>query len=487
MLPVNTTAVQPKPVPAWLVLLFPLGAVIVSITFATKPLILIGLLIAIPVALAVLRKPDLLIPVVTFLIFINAPVVAVQYHRVPFVIAAAIPMLLVLPVAHQVFIKRQPIILTGATPPLFLFMLVQLLGVPHALRSDDAAEVVFASLTEGMVLYLLVLNVIRSSSMLRQVIWALLLAGTFLGALGLFQQVTRTYNKNYGGFAQVSNAAFEVAGSRTGQLQPRLAGPIGEKNFYAQYMLMLIPLGLSRWWAEERTELRVLALACCFLIGIGAALTFSRGAMVGFGVLVMMMMLAGYIRVRHLIPLAIGTLLICLTVPALQTRFQKLLDAGSGDISTQSRLTEMMAAAMVFVDHPIVGVGPGMFRYHYEDYADIFGLRLLAGDRASHNLYLGMAAENGLLGILCFLAFLGITLYRLRRGWVTARSPAAAHTCAAFFFSLIAFMATSMFLNFAYVRYFWLLAAIAGAAPTVMAAEIRSPSDPIDSTSMESR
>ena len=44
-------------------------------------------------------------------------------------------------------------------------------------------------------------------------------------------------------------------------MQRRLAGPLGEQNRYAQIMLMLVPLGLFRFWGERSIALRQLSYA----------------------------------------------------------------------------------------------------------------------------------------------------------------------------------------------------------------------------------
>ena len=63
----------------------------------------------------------------------------------------------------------------------------------------------------------------------------------FIGALSVYQQFTHTFHNDYWGFAQVSFAQINtgvetINGAVT---EPRLAGQIGEKNRYAQVMLML--------------------------------------------------------------------------------------------------------------------------------------------------------------------------------------------------------------------------------------------------------
>jgi hypothetical protein len=95
-------------------------------------------------------------------------------------------------------------------------------------------------IAEGLGLYFLLINTIRTPTLLKQVVWSLLIGGALIGALSLFQQVTETWDNNYWGFAQVTGRGFTTEETIQGTVtQPRVSGPIGEKNRFAQVMLML--------------------------------------------------------------------------------------------------------------------------------------------------------------------------------------------------------------------------------------------------------
>ena len=48
-------------------------------------------------------------PVVAFLLYTNAAVIAVQFHGVPFVIAASYPLLLLLPIGRDLVFRGEPL------------------------------------------------------------------------------------------------------------------------------------------------------------------------------------------------------------------------------------------------------------------------------------------------------------------------------------------------------------------------------------------
>ena len=89
-------------------------------------------------------------------------------------------------------------------------------------------------------------------------------------------------------------------------------------------------------------------------------------------------------------------------------------------------------------------------------------LSLMATSTVTHAL----AADHGLLGLLTFGAILFATfrgLNRARRYWRKQR-PDLEKMATGLEAALIAYLATSIFLHFAYIRYLWLVVGLAGAA-----------------------
>ena len=137
----------------------------------------------------------------------------------------------------------------------------------------------------------------------------------------------------------------------------------------------------------------------------------------------------------------------------------------NADGATLSRLTEMGAAGLVFLDHPILGVGPGLFPLYYQEYADLIGLRTQNADRQAHDLYVSIAAETGGLGLACFLMVIYMTLRglaRARKRWLQDE-PEIANMATAYMLSIVTYLTTGIFLHFAFIRYFWLIMALAAA------------------------
>ncbi|MBI5031556.1 MAG: O-antigen ligase family protein [Chloroflexi bacterium] len=460
-----------------------LSAGIVGLVAERQPFAALAAVLVAPLLFAViLHSAELATLAVVGILYSNAAVVAVQFHNVPYVLGTSVPVLLVIPLASYLVLRREKIIINDVLRLLVLFLVVQLAGVLFSGNINVSANTLFNFVIEGLGIYFLITNVVRTPQMLRRVVWILVITGALLGGLSLYQQITHTYGNNYWGFAQMSSGMFGtgVENLQGEVLQRRLAGPIGEQNRYAQMMLMLVPLGLFRLFGERNHLWRGVALLATILISTGVALTFSRGAAIGLILMLAIMAFMRYIKPFQIVLLLLAVAIVLALVPQYATRLSSLetlagfadQDSGglaSSDGSTQSRVTEMLAAGLVFVDYPLIGVGPGMFRYYYQDYARIVGLRVLASDRQAHSLYFGLAAENGILGLTTFLAIVFVTLLNLartRKTWMKSR-PDLALMATGFMLALVSYMITGIFLHFAYIRFFFLVLALAGAATHV--------------------
>src|SRR5262249_17318826 len=110
-------------------------------------------------------------------------------------------------------------------------------------------------------------------------------------------------------------------------------------------------------------------------------------------------------------------------------------DGDNPDGAIVGRETSNLAALHTFLDHPVIGVGPGEYYKQYSaEYANELGLRFFTDNRRAHNMYLETAADLGVIGFIILLAIFAATmvqLERLRRYW-SRRHQASANMVTAF-------------------------------------------------------
>jgi putative inorganic carbon (hco3(-)) transporter len=447
---------------------------------------LVGLA-AIPLICSLLRHPHLMVACSIFLLFSNAPVVAVKIHGLPtFLAAIGVPAALGSVWLYHLIGRREPIVFPHPWRWVLAFLAVQVLSAMTSRHTSVAIDSLKEHLIEGVGLFLILCNVVRTRQCLEYVVVALLLAGSILGGLSLLQQVTGTHRMEYGGFAQVPKDAkgFSTDENRR---QHRATGSLGEKNRYAQNQLMLVPLAVLSISAASSGWRRTFYFATALLISAGCILTFSRGAAVAFVILLLVMKGTGYVRTRHLLAVITAALLFLLAFPQLLIRMDSMgtllghlrEDTGAQteelDGAITGRATAMLAAIRVSADHPVLGVGPGNFPLYYQEYGKLGGFRARQEDREAHNLYLHLSAEFGLPGLGLFLGMVGVTLMGLHNVWKMHRhvDPAMAGLAAGFAMAIFAYLLTGLFLHFSFIRFFWIILALANSVPMIAARDER--------------
>jgi hypothetical protein len=441
-------------------------------------------------------RPDAATLLVVAILYSNAASVAVRTYGVPYFFAAAFPVILVAPLAYHLIALRRPLVLPRATFFLLLLGLAYVAGTVLASDTLAALEGLLLFATSGVGLYLAVVNVVRDAHTLRRIVWVLLAIGAALGGLTVLQTVTGAYSNDFLGFAQVNWPGIGTTGPVEGGGPPRAAGPIGEQNRYAQAMLVLVPLG-ALVTLRMRPRVAQLALGgATALTFLGMVAAFSRGAALGVVGVLGLLVLYRYVRLRHLAIMAIGIVILFAAFPRYAERLANLealtqLEAGAGGATAggdvgnlRSRATQMLAGVLMFVDHPLVGVGPGMYDEHYQAYADrvhvgLFDARVDPVTRQAHSLYAEVAAEGGSLGLIAFFGLVAVTardLHRARSRWLNRR-PELADLATGFILALGAYLGTGVFLHLSYERYYWILIALAAATAHVL---LRLPESGLD-------
>jgi O-antigen ligase len=464
------------------------GALAAGILAADAAILVVAGASGLMLAVAIVLRPDIATLTTVAILYSNAAVVAVRFHGVPFFVGAFVPLLLVVPLARDLVVRRLPVVAPPMLGWMVVLLLIYLLSALFSIDTTTSWDAVVIFLVEGFGLYFLLVNVIRTPEMLRLTTWVLLASGALVSIPAIHQVLTENYDFMYFGFAQADSAIRTGVTTLTGEvLQPRMAGPIGETNRFAQVMLMLVPLGLFRVIGETSLGLRVLAGLMTVAVTLGVVLSFSRGGAVGLVALVAALVVLRMVRLRYVLVVLLVLAVIVVSFPQYFDRVTSLV-AGFGseapasevDNSLLSRATESLAAALVMVDHPIIGVGPGMFPVFYEEYANVVGL-LVRNDaeRQAHNLYLGLGAEVGIPGLIVFLIIGFLTmrmLLRARRASLVRR-PDLERLATPYLLALFTYYVTGMFLHLSFGRFYWLMLAVAGAAAIITLREVAADPD----------
>ena len=265
--------------------------------------------------------------------------------------------------------------------------------------------------------------------------------------------------------AWVLSAASTVAGGvaswyflsgRT--LSARL--PYGDPNDVAFILATTLPL--TFWLLREPGRRRALVIAMIGVISVSTLFTLSRGALVGLGVAVLWLA----VTERRLVkPLLAGALVAAVILGAVYHVKQNRIETGLrakqkvASANVSSRLEAFSAAARLSVEHPLLGVGPGNFQYHFLEATDSPpGAQRLV---VVHDAYLDIAAELGPLAMVLFLAYLGVVFWQLSGARRLALGPPG--MAAALRISLVVGTFAALTLSEQYFAPFWLIGGLAAA------------------------
>ena len=442
----------------------------------------IALLGAIGLAFSALMfmKPESTTVVVLFVLYGNLSVVAIRTYNVPDLIATSFFLLLGIPLLNYIIVGREKIVVNRQMFIMVIYFGIILISAAFSAQASNSMNRIRDFAIEGIFLYFLIINTIRTPSLVRWGVWAMIAAGMLMGGVSLYQEITGDYDNTFGGLAkvkesEVSTGEFDALGRKI--KRRRLAGTIGSKNRYAQVMVALLPFAMMRIWAEKKWWLKLIAAAACVPIMSGALLTFSRGAGIAIILIILAMVMLKIIKVWHFLLIsALGIAVVLAFVPDYVYRISTVLDIGAvftGDVgaaggSIKSRSNVNTATFNIFIDHPILGVGPGQTNLYTTEYGNEIGTyyRAITTTRRAHNMYLEELADTGFVGFSVFMSIVLYTIFQLWKQWIywkRRQRMDIAYTAAGFFLGLLGFLATGLFLHLSYVRYYWFLLAFAGA------------------------
>lgn len=196
-----------------------------------------------------------------------------------------------------------------------------------------------------------------------------------------------------------------------GRAGTRTTGSFGHPNVYGVAVvfagLMLLHLGRS----EQSGRLRAIAFPA-FVTGVLLAfLTFSRASWLAATVVVLGLLFVYRREAKKMIAVGLVATAIFGLSAALGPTAEYFQERLYSEESALSRLPVVVASVRMFQERPLTGFGYGNFNTYDREYqSSIEGLFVPDKDHSSHNLYLTIAAEQGLLGLVTYL---GPALYWL--------------------------------------------------------------------------
>lgn len=435
------------------------GLLVLDISSPSK---LAAVLLGVAVLAAMSARPEFGLAVLSFVTYSGMPDVLSRTQGLPSLIWPLIGVLLM-----AAFLRRILATTREAKPiPLRALFLISLyVGICILslawTRDADRTGLAILNLVQAALIAATLMVLLETGNGIRLVCWSLLGAAMFLGTLSAHQYLTGNFKSEYWGFAR---AEFrQVVGDVHAY---RVTGPLGDANFFSQIMLVVIPVATERFLHEKKKLLRIAALYVLAVASLCVVFAYSRGAFVAILLVAGVMALRFRIRMRHWIAILLAVGILALFIPnEYMLRIHSLVNVARGkpgptDRAITGRMTEVLAAWEMFLDHPVLGVGPGNYPVYYQQYSRRVGIDPTLSDRSAHSMYLQIAAETGLSGLILMGSLIWMLLRGLGMSTRTFKAldqPDLASLVAAFHIGMIAYFAAAIFLHVAYPRFLWLL------------------------------
>jgi putative inorganic carbon (hco3(-)) transporter len=448
-----------------------IGVVAVSNTHNRMGLYGLMGLLGIAVVMAIIIRPSLGANILVIAIFTNiSDLVTKQgYTSIgiikPLVVVVAGALLLrylyvgQVPIGHSKTAKVEYFLLA-------YFMVVIASYLVASDKSTTMSEI--TDLGKDIVIIYCILFALRESQTWKQTTWIMLITTALLCLLSVYQLLTHNYEQT---FFRLSDIQMDraLAASAT----PRIGGPINAPNLWAQVLVAMSTLAVFRLVYEIKAIKKFAALLILGIFFYIILNTYSRGAYLVLGIDTLLILLTFRKRFNIMIPLA-GVMILVLVLPFLpatyRDRFTSLFVVTSDngiyqDTSLRGRSSEMLTGLAMFAEHPILGVGAGNYKPNYQRYAQLIGIEFRAEARDPHSLYVQLLAETGILGLIAFLGMVYFLFDALNKACrAVARSPHLVDWLpwiSALRFAILSYLLTSIFLHNAYIRYLWILVAMA--------------------------
>ena len=236
---------------------------------------------------------------------------------------------------------------------------------------------------------IVILYAIETRNAFRALVGLMVFSGAMVALVGLYQYFII---RSPGSDAWVDGNMFNIA--------VRAYSTFQNPNILGAYLLLMIPFAGGALLAVRERALRLMILGATLLMGVALILTFSRGAYLGALVAVGLFLI---LLDRRLIFLGIfGLIVAAVLMPdAILMRFLSIGDMG--DTSTTYRVSIWLGTLDMVRDYWLVGIGPGLDTWRL-----VYPLYAFAATIAhhSHNLFLQILVETGVVGMVLFLCIL---------------------------------------------------------------------------------
>lgn len=243
----------------------------------------------------------------------------------------------------------------------------------------------------------------------------------------------------------------------------RIASTFGNPNSYAAFLILAIFPILMLIIHSKNLKRRVIYSVTFLIVLCNLILTFSRNSWIGFFIgCIILCIIYSWKLLFLIIAGGIGAVF----TPEIQHRIKDISDMSQN----LSRIKLWKTATYMIKDHPFLGVGNGNFVEYYDQYVKNYKELFYPNYHhyPTHNSYLKVESELGIIGIGSFIGIFVAAFLSLRKLVKTTEYLFVKVFYTGFIASFIAFLFMNISDNLFFIpkvtTYFWILLALAQGA-----------------------
>lgn len=239
----------------------------------------------------------------------------------------------------------------------------------------------------------------------------------------------------------------------------RAIGVLGEPNYQAMSLVLVVPLALWMARYEAGKLLQRTGMMCAVIMMLATLFTESRGGLVALAIVLAPELIYGWRKPKVQLAFLIGLVAMIAFAPSgVWQRFQTIMPSGPAakpDGSVQVREQVLVAGLNMIRSHPLFGVGLDRFWEVCPNYnPELRGQDVHA---VAHNSYVQTGAEAGLPTLGLFLAIMAVALANCGTVQKLPGHESTAALARAMRLAIIGYAAAAFFLTAHYLVTYWLL------------------------------
>ncbi|VBB06319.1 o-antigen ligase [Lucifera butyrica] len=274
---------------------------------------------------------------------------------------------------------------------IFLLVLLSGLSIFVSPNKDFSFYNYYHLMGRYILLYYFVVSNIRSRSQLKSLVWALLGAAFVVSVYGLYQYV---HGVDISTFQWVDDSEFP-------DLKTRIFSTLYNPNLLAGFLVIMMAIAGGIGIKSDNVRRKIVLALLVAILGLCLVLTYSRGAWLS---ILVIFVTYGIIYNRKVLWLLfLIPIMVFFAHDAVGERLVSIFNPT--DTSATMRMAIWESTLSMIMDHPFLGIGWGAYWLVYPKY-DFFIQDAAVKIYHAHNMYLHIAAEIGIPGLLVFLTIM---------------------------------------------------------------------------------